>query len=1147
MTIRWGYAASAVGYIAMGFIMAKMFNLTGDKLYFFLMIWSALGLSFGALFIWLWGKMKGGGASADGSAAPAADTGGSDEIDLLIRDAEARLSASKLAGAAGIGNLPLIYLVGPQGGVKTNTVLNSGLEPELLAGQIYQENNVVAPTRSANLWFARNAIFAEVGSAVFENPTRWTRMIRKLKPGSLKSVMGGKQQAPRAAVLCFDTEQFVRLGAGDQIAALARTMQSRLGQVSETLGISFPVYVLFTRADRVPFFTDYISTLSNDEAAQVFGITLPIRSNQSTGVYGEEETHRLNAAFNALFHSLCDKRLDFMPRENDASKLPGAFEFPREFRKMRTAVVQFLVDVCRPSQLRASPFLRGFYFSGVRPVIVTENIQPVMRPEAQQAHSAGATGMFHTPQFASQSAAAAAVPGTKKVPQWVFLPHLFHHVVLQDRAAMGASGSSVKTSKMQRVLLAIGAILMLICCIGFTVSWFNNRALEKDIVEAAKSIPAWEDTGSNVPPMDGLKGLDRLRQHLLQLSDWNTNGAPWSYRWLLYSGEGLYPEARQAYYNNFHRLLFGKTQKALHGTTGSPGGANTCDITYRSLKGYLITTSNHDKSTVAFLSPLLMQRWTENRNPEPPTRDLAKTQFDFYSDDLRGKNPYSDLNDAGAVDGARKYLATSCGIEAVYQSMLADAARNNQAVNYNRKFPETVGVVTNDRDVSGAFTKGGWGFMQGAFKKIDQYYGGEEWVLGNYKSADLGDRAKLEGMLRDRYTSDFITAWRTYFKNSSVLPYANLKDAATKLNKQSGIQSPILELFWLASLNTDIDNPKVRDAFQAIHFVTPPTPDRITAPSNQPYLNSLISLQTSIDQAANAPGGVPDQATAGATLSSATNARSTVKQAAQNFRIDQEVHLEARAQDLLERPITNAEGLLRGLGPKEMNGKGPGFCALFNLYPLNPAARTDATPQDVVRLLKPGEGEFWKFYEANLKQLMGRQGNQFVAAPGGAMQVNPAFLTFMNEMAKVSDAFFRGGQDPKLSLNLTPLKSEGIQNLVFNVNGQAWNIPPQGGPGKQFTVPGTGSVVVSIAGQQYGNPFQGPWAVLRLLDAANKFDPSGSNYHLVYFFKSTAEFGRVGGSSAQGAPAEFTLDMGGVPAFFRNGPQGLHCTTTIAR
>jgi type VI secretion system protein ImpL len=455
-----------------------------------------------------------------------------------------------------------------------------------------------------------------------------------------------------------------------------------------------------------------------------------------------------------------------------------------------------------------------------------------------------------------------------------------------------------------------------------------------------------------------------------------------------------------------------------------------------------------------------------------------------------------------------------------------------------------VGVITNDRDVNGAFTKGGWAFMQGAFRKIDQYYGGEEWVLGTYKSADMGDRAKLEAMLRDRYTADFIGAWRNYFRNSTVLPYANLKDAAQKLNKQSGIQSPILQLFWLASLNTDVDSPKVKDAFQPVHFVAPPVPDRISASSNQPYLTSLTSLQVSIDQAANAPNGIPDQAMASSTLSQASNAKVSVKQVAQNFRIEPDAHIEARVQDLMEKPITYAEGLLRGLGPKEMNAKGAGFCSMFNMYPLAPGARNDATPQDIVRLLKPGEGELWKFYEANLKQIISRQGNQFVANPAGGMSVNPAFLSFLNTMSKASDAFFRSGGDPKMPLTLTPTKAEGIQNLVFNISGQLWNIPQQGGPGKQFVVPGPSPAIVSINGTQYGSPIPGIWAVLRLLDAANRFDPAGAGYHLTYYFKTAGEFGKVGGTAAQGAPAEFNLDLGGVPAFFRNGP---NCTSVIAR
>src|SRR5208283_4361603 len=91
----------------------------------------------------------------------------------------------------------------------------------------------------------------------------------------------------------------------------------------------------------------------------------------STGVYAEQETARISWEFDNLFQSLSERRVDMLAQEFDATKLPTIYEFPREFRKLRTLLVQMLVDVCRPSQLRTGPFLRGFYFSGVRPVTIT--------------------------------------------------------------------------------------------------------------------------------------------------------------------------------------------------------------------------------------------------------------------------------------------------------------------------------------------------------------------------------------------------------------------------------------------------------------------------------------------------------------------------------------------------------------------------------------------------------------------------------------------------------------------------------------------------------------------------------------------------------------------------------------------------------
>jgi type VI secretion system protein ImpL len=179
-------------------------------------------------------------------------------------------------------------------------------------------------------------------------------------------------------------------GASDALAASSERIRTRLREVSQLLGISIPVYVLFTRADRLQFFHDYVRNLTNDEATVVFGATLPMVT-YSTGVYAEQETARVSSEFDNLFESLADRRVNLLSQEFDAAKLPTTYEFPREFRKLRTLLVQLLVDVCRPSQLRTGPFLRGFYFSGVRPITVTTAGPALVReePAAQPFASTG--------------------------------------------------------------------------------------------------------------------------------------------------------------------------------------------------------------------------------------------------------------------------------------------------------------------------------------------------------------------------------------------------------------------------------------------------------------------------------------------------------------------------------------------------------------------------------------------------------------------------------------------------------------------------------------------------------------------------------------------------------------------------------------
>ena len=48
--------------------------------------------------------------------------------------------------------------------------------------------------------------------------------------------------------------------------------------------------------------------------------------------------------------------------------------FPRELRKLRNNLASYLVELARPSHLNANPYLRGFYFTGVRAHMVEQMV-----------------------------------------------------------------------------------------------------------------------------------------------------------------------------------------------------------------------------------------------------------------------------------------------------------------------------------------------------------------------------------------------------------------------------------------------------------------------------------------------------------------------------------------------------------------------------------------------------------------------------------------------------------------------------------------------------------------------------------------------------------------------------------------------------
>lgn len=1101
--------------------------------------------------VYLLQKKKRAGAAAPGAADSAP---GGDETSLLIREAEAKLAGAKIEGAR-VSTLPVYLLLGDSGSAKTCTVVNSGLEPELLAGQVYQAGNVIS-TRTANLWFSRRSIFVEAAGKLLADTAKWPRLVQKLQPRG--SVMGKGEQAPRAAVVFFDCENFTKAGAAEQAAAAARTLRARLGEICQAMGIQLPVYVLFSRMDRLPFLTDFVRNLSNDEATQVLGITLPMILKRNEGVYGEEESARLTGNFEWLFRSLADARPEFLSREGDAARLPGAYEFPREFRKIRTAAVQFMVDLCRPSQLSVGPFLRGFYFTGVRPIIVNEAapVAAAPQPRAGYGSAAGATGIFSVGPRPQAQAAPAPVGVTRKVPQWLFLSHFFNDVLLADRAALGASGSSVKTSFARRLLFMIAAALCVIALACFTLSFFKNRGLEAEVHDAAQGLAGVNMSAADLAPLPALQKLESLRLVMEKLVLWRREHPPLGYRFGLYTGDDIYPEARRLYFQRFHQVLFAQTQSAdLQYLSALPLGAPSGSgpeyaPTYDALKAYLIITNHHEKSTREFLTPVLMKWWMNGRTMDPERSQLAQKQFDFYATELQEENPYSSQADGAAVDKARRYLAQFAGEERVYAFMISEAGKNNPPIDFNRQFPNAAQIVAEPHIVPGAFSKGGWNFMKDAIAHADRYFNGEQWVLGDQGSANI-DRAKLAQDLRARYNADFSKEWRTYIKSASVARYAGLKDASDKLMQISGNQSPLLELFALASQNTAVDDPNVANLFQPVQAVVPANAtDRFIQPPNQNYMNALVQLQTSLEAIANQPGTVTDAAAA-PTLSNAQQAIVNTRQMAQTFRIDAEGHIETAAQKLLEDPITYARDMLGKLGPAELNGKGKDLCAqmhpLFSKYPFSANATAQATLQDIDAIFKPKDGALWAFYDANLQKVLTRQGSQFAPAAGAAgITITPAFLVFLNRAAQFTDtAYANNSPDPHLTYTVKPVPSPDTDTIKLVIDGQTADFNASGA-GKQFTWPGTAHGVQLTVKFKGSTPYEYPsydgiWAVFQFVGDADK--RVGSQIEMAL------RAGKQGRAVLyNGQPVIVRFDLAANPPVFDKGYfSGLACVAEVAK
>ena len=1088
-----------------------------------------------------------------------ASAGASQDVDIIIRDAAGKVAAARLAAGAQLSSLPAVFLLGETGAGKSSAMDQSGLDAELLAGQVYQESSIV-PTRVANLWFARKTVFVEAGGPLLDDAGSWVRLIKHFVPSRFRSIFGGASLAPRAAIVCVDCEKLVREAALDKIVAQARKLRARLEELSYHMGVSLPVYVLFNRSDRIPYFEEFAGTFNSEETSQVLGSTLPLMGSTSSGVYAEQETKRLTAAFQAIFFTLAECRPGLLSRERNSDRQAAVYEFPREFGKLSKPLVQFLVDLCRPGHLRTGPFLRGFYFVGQRIITVSSAAgQTMLAPRSGIQRAAGgfnpdATSLINAqdPGAKTSWSTGTSLEGAseaRRSVQRVFLSHVFSHVVLQDRAALGASGTSTRGDFGRRILFASLAALAGIWIIVTLISFVGNAHLVSNVRGAAQELATVQNLGAQQPTVDTLRKLDSLRQTLVQLRDYKQNGAPLHLRWGLYVGNDMFEDARAIYFHAFDQVLFQHTKRNLLADLrtyqGDPQPTADSGAAYDALKAYLLTTSESPRNTGEFLQDFLMKDWKRDLGEIDQERnDLAAQQFAFYSSELTADNPYSKTNDAALVGQVRTYLNKFSGLQRLYTSMLTDARQKTKTYRFATAHPEGLEVLRAKADVDAAFTSDGWKIMDQSIQHPNGITG-ETWVLGTTASTNLST-ADLSAQLRAMYEKDFIAQWRAFLNATAVLPYGSDPDAASKLSKLSANSSPLLALLCDVADNTNVQSTAIKLAFQAPQQVVAPgcgLQKKYDQASNDPYMKGLLSLQQCVQQVADAPREQKDaqKTTCAPTVSQAHLASA---QLAQGLPTDPDGHVDQTVGTLLDEPIKGLQRIWLSSG-----GSGEGICtpykALQTAYPFNAHSTREITLAEFNDFFQPGKGKLSQFLVAQ-KSNLSLQGTTYVRALGTSTPVGSNFLRTLNELYAIQLAAYpNNATDPRFEYSITGHLPDagGFKSEKLALDGQDWTVSGSGGT-RKFVWPGTvvqgASLSLNSGTDLEVARYQGLWAVSHFL-SAYKWQASGTGGYIIQG-PLIGPTGQPFTSNGKTVEVRFDVDFKGVPFFQAGFLSGYSCS-----
>lgn len=705
-------------------------------------------------------------------AAPAGELLSSNPLEALDRQFAAAAQAmegTKLSRAA-LDALPWYLMLGPPGSGKTAALRESGLNfPHVGLG--YRAHAGAGGTRSCDFWFAEQGVFVDTAGGYATEAVRqgeWSWLLTLLAKRSARS-------RPLSGVVVVVAITELLALSEDQVDDYAQALRDRLDEMTVRLGLSLPVYLLFSKCDLLHGFSEFFAQSSLSDRMQVWGTSVEPNEFARGSV-----RDRVDAECRRLYDALRTRRVEALSQERSRDEQQRALLFPIQFTLLQSRLGLFIEPLVRTNPFQDSAQLRGFYFTSA----------------AQSGTPVDLTANLLGRAFAD---IATPTPLTAAEQRAFFLNGVFAQVLPPDRTLARPSRQALAHNRRLQGLLAAASLVLGTALGVWWLVGYNRGA--KALAQLPQAEAAFKLVGAD--RAKGLQALDGLRVRLQDIS--GSAGIPAPLRIGMAAGPDVAALAQKAYVQRLRDWLQRPFAERLRGELVARlrQGDKTLrhyELLYDLHRGHLMLSG-----VIPLERPLIERllidqgRWTRavDGTGEAPTvtpdanEELANRQLLFALTSLPlaqwGLTP-----DRPLIETLNRELKEAHWIPLSSVEIVRGGASLYPAIGRSSLVAGGgVALIALDHEINGLYSQAGWdSFVAPAVR--------DSAAKLSRKFADLGidlSSDQVAARLRDQYVSDHARAWRSLALKLGITPFSDLSAAVEQLAVLGGPVSPYREAF----------------------------------------------------------------------------------------------------------------------------------------------------------------------------------------------------------------------------------------------------------------------------------------------------------------------------------------------------------------